>query len=67
MTPSESKLLNVQQSAAFLSVNPATIRRWAKTNQLNGIKVGSRGDWRFTKEALSKLTSQPSIKENLQK
>jgi len=63
----EPTLLNVQQSAAFLGVNSATIRRWAKTNQLNGIKVGSRGDWRFTEEALSKLTSKPSIKEERRK
>lgn len=67
MKNDEPILLNVQQSAAFLGVNAATIRRWAKTNQLNGIKVGSRGDWRFTKEALSKLTSKPSIKEEQRK
>ncbi|MBA3788922.1 PAS domain S-box protein [Patescibacteria group bacterium] len=63
----EPKLLNVQRSAAFLGVNPATIRKWAKTNQLNGVKIGSRGDWRFTREALSKLTSNPSIKEEQKK
>ncbi len=67
MSKQESKLLNVQQSATFLGLNPATIRRWAKTNQLNGIKVGSRGDWRFTEEALSQLTRKPSIREEQRK
>ncbi len=63
----KTELLNVQQSAAFLGVNPATIRRWAKTSQLNGVKVGSRGDWRFTKDELSKLSHKPSIQEEQKK
>ena len=63
----KTELLNVQQSAAFLGVHPATIRRWAKTSQLNGVKVGSRGDWRFTKDGLSKLSHKPSIQEEQKK
>ncbi len=55
MATINSNLLNIQQSAAFLGISASTIRRWAKTNQLNGIKVGTRGDWRFTKEDLLKM------------
>ena len=51
-----SELLNIKQAAAFLGVNPGTIRRWALANTLKGIKVGSRGDWRFKEEELLKLT-----------
>jgi len=61
MVKINSNLLNIQQSAAFLGISASTIRRWAKTNQLNGIKVGTRGDWRFTEAQLSKLTKKPSI------
>jgi PAS domain S-box-containing protein/excisionase family DNA binding protein len=61
------QLLNVQKAAAFLGVNPGTIRRWAKTNILHGIKVGSRGDWRFKKEALTKLTIVPHEKKKEKK
>lgn len=49
-------LLNVKQAAQFLGVNVGTIRRWARSKTLTGLKVGIRGDWRFTKEDLLKLT-----------
>lgn len=49
-------LLDVAQAARFLGVNPGTIRRWARSKLLTGLKVGIRGDWRFTKEDLLKLT-----------
>ena len=49
------ELLNVQQAATFLGVTVSTIRRWAQSNKLVGIKVGTRGDWRFTKNELLKM------------
>lgn len=55
MQQNESQLLNVQQAASFLGVKISTIRLWARTHKLKGVKVGSRGDWRFTKEELSKM------------
>lgn len=48
-------LLNVKQAAEFLGVNVGTIRRWARAKVLTGIKVGIRGDWRFTKDDLLKM------------
>jgi excisionase family DNA binding protein len=50
------KLLNVQNAAAFLDVSTSSIRRWAQRGKLLGLKIGSRGDWRFTKDNLMKLT-----------
>ncbi len=47
-----NQLLNVQQAAEFLGVNVGTIRRWARSKALPGLKVGIRGDWRFTKDDL---------------
>ncbi len=52
------ELLNVQQAASFLGVNPATIRRWAKTQQLLAVRIGSRGDWRFTEEDLHQMINK---------
>ncbi len=49
------KLLNIQQSASFLGVSSSTVRRWAYANQLTGVKIGTRGDWRFTEEELTKM------------
>lgn len=49
---SDEPLLDVVQAAEFLRVSPGTIRRWAQKKQLTGVKVGVRGDWRFTRESL---------------
>lgn len=51
-----NKLLNVKKSAAFLDVSPSSIRRWAQNGQLVGLKIGSRGDWRFTRDNLMRMT-----------
>ena len=48
-------LLNVQQASKMIGVSPKTIRRWAQTKKIRGLKVGTRGDWRFTKEDLLKM------------
>ncbi len=50
-----NQLLNVQQAATFLGVNPGTIRRWAQSKEIHGLKVGMRGDWRFTQEHILKM------------
>jgi excisionase family DNA binding protein len=54
-------LLNARQAAKFLSVSIKTIRRWAQKGSLIGLKVGPRGDWRFTKEELSKMIKKPKL------
>lgn len=48
------ELLNVQKAAKFLGLSPKTVRRWAQLKKIKGLKLGSRGDWRFTKEELHK-------------
>ena len=58
----EEQLLNVQQASLLLGVSLKSIRRWAQQKKIRGLKVGSRGDWRFTKEDLLKMVkvSQPT-------
>ena len=51
----EEQLLNVQQASQLLGVSLKSIRRWAQQKKIRGLKVGSRGDWRFTKEDLLKM------------
>nr|MBP7967766.1 PAS domain-containing protein [Candidatus Woesebacteria bacterium] len=63
----EPALLNVKKAAAYLGVSPSAIRQWALSGKLVGLKVGSRGDWRFTKEKLSKLTTNPIERKKLDK
>ncbi|MBA3723394.1 MAG: helix-turn-helix domain-containing protein [Candidatus Levybacteria bacterium] len=55
MKNTTSELLSIRQASVLIGVNPETIRRWALNKTLKGIKVGSRGDWRFTKEEVLKL------------
>ncbi len=61
MVKEEAQLLNVQKAAAFLGVSTNTIRLWAQKDKLKGVKVGTRGDWRFSREELSKMI-QPEKK-----
>ena len=51
----EEQLLNVQEASQLLGVSLKSIRRWAQQKKIRGLKVGSRGDWRFTKEDLLKV------------
>ena len=57
------KLFTIRQASEFLGVNPGTIRRWAINKTLIGIKVGTRGDWRFKEQELTKLISLPKVKK----
>lgn len=54
----DAVLLNVQQAANFLAVNTSTVRRWAQSKKLRGLKVGTRGDWRFTEKDLLKMVKR---------
>jgi excisionase family DNA binding protein len=51
------ELLNVRNAAIYLGVSVTTIRRWAQSKKIIGLKIGTRGDWRFTKKELSKMVT----------
>jgi len=58
--PSEKKLnlnslpdlLTVREVAEVLRVSPLTIKRWGKRGKLPAIRINSRGDRRYKKEAV---------------
>lgn len=54
----DKKLFGVSQAAEFLGVSVKTIRRWAQQGRLSGMKVGPRGDWRFTQNDLLKMVQK---------
>lgn len=54
----EEQLMSVQKAAIFLDVSANTIRRWAQLGALKGVKIGSRGDWRFTKNDLLQMVKK---------
>jgi len=47
--PPES-LMTPHQVADFLQVSVMTVRRWTRSRQLNGYRVGGRGSWRYRRE-----------------
>ena len=45
-------LLTVKEVADVLRVSPLTIKRWGKRGKLPAIRINSRGDRRYKKEAV---------------
>jgi len=45
-------LLTVREVAEILRVSPLTIKRWGKRGKLSAIRINSRGDRRYRKEAV---------------
>ena len=45
-------LLTVREVAEILRVSPLTIKRWGKRGKLTPLRINSRGDRRYRKEAV---------------
>lgn len=45
-------LLTVREVSEILRVSPLTIKRWGKRGKLSAIRINSRGDRRYRKEAV---------------
>ena len=45
-------LLTVREVSELLRVSPLTIKRWGKRGKLPAIRINSRGDRRYKKEAV---------------
>lgn len=45
-------LLTVREVSELLRVSPLTIKRWGKRGKLPAIRINSRGDRRYKKEAI---------------
>lgn len=46
------ELMTVKEVAHFLRVSPLTIKRWGKRGKLPAIRINSRGDRRYKREAV---------------
>ena len=58
-------LMTLQEVAKFLRVSPLTIRRWGKKGKLPPIRINTRGDRRYTKEAVLRLVGQTISKKTM--
>lgn len=56
-------LLTVREVAEFLRVSPLTIKRWGKRGKLTPIRINSRGDRRYKKEAVLWLLGMTAKEE----
>ncbi len=56
-------LLTVREVAQILRVSPLTIKRWGKRGKLPAIRINSRGDRRYKKEAVLYLLGLQSRSE----
>ena len=57
------ELLTVKEVAKILRVAPLTVKRWGKRGKLPAIRINSRGDRRYKKEAVLWLLGQQSSGE----
>jgi len=57
-------LLTVREVAEILRVSPLTIKRWGKRGKLPAIRINSRGDRRYRKEAVLWLLGIQSKEES---
>jgi len=46
------ELLTVKEVANIMRVSPLTIKRWGKRGKLTPIRINSRGDRRYKREAV---------------
>lgn len=53
-------LLTIKEVAEVLRVSPLTIKRWGKRGKLPAIRINSRGDRRYKKEAVLWLLGMQS-------
>lgn len=57
-------LLTVREAAEVLRVSPLTLKRWGKRGKLPAIRINSRGDRRYRKEAILYLLGIQIKEEN---
>ena len=60
-------LLTVREVADLLRVSPLTIKRWGKRGKLPAIRINSRGDRRYKKEAVLWLLGMNAGEEEAEK
>jgi excisionase family DNA binding protein len=52
----ETQLLTLKQACEILNCHPNTLRAWDKKGYLVAVRFGMRGDRRYRKEDVMKLT-----------
>ncbi len=57
-------IMTSSEVAKFLKVHLGSVRRWTRTGELKGYRLGERGDWRYLRkdvlDFLFKYSKAPS-------
>ena len=56
-----SELLTLSEASQILKVHPNTLRKWDKKGILKAVRFGQRGDRRYKKEDIEKLTNESRL------
>jgi excisionase family DNA binding protein len=60
----EDVIMTSSEVAKFLKVHLGSVRRWTRTGELKGYRLGERGDWRYLRrdvlDFLFKYSQTPS-------
>ncbi len=59
----DKDILNIDETAAMLSLHPRTIRRYLKAGTLKGTKIG--GEWRIQRTDLQTMLGNPEVANEL--
>ncbi len=60
MTSLPSRLITLKQACELLGVHPNTLRNWEKEGKIASIRIGTRGDRRYTEDTLLRvMNNQP--------
>lgn len=51
-------LINIRQAAKILGVHPDTLRDWDNEGRLKAVRLGARGDRRWRREEIEKITKK---------
>lgn len=52
------ELLTLKETCEILKVHPNTLRQWDKKGVLKAVRFGVRGDRRYNKEDILKITNK---------
>jgi excisionase family DNA binding protein len=51
----EDKLMNLREAGYFLNVKKETVRKWVKQGKIKTVRISTRGDMRFTPQAIEEF------------
>ncbi len=61
MVQKDKKYLSVKDIADYLSISPATVRQYIKSNQLEAVRFGNSNLLKISQESFNKFISERKV------